>query len=594
MRLGLREWFLTLLVSWGTALALVTELLGACELVKQWPIVAAWVLAVVLAVWRFPRPVIVFRWQWLEGLIAVAIAAIAAILAFTAIVAAPNSADAMAYHLPRVIYWAQQSSVEFFPTPYFNQIMLQPLAEYAMLHGYLITGGDGLVNLVQWIGYCGSVVGVSLIGREMGLNSRGQAITALFAATLPNGVLQASGAKNDYFLAMWLTATVFFALRKAIWRFALALALALGTKATAYLFAPPILAYCLWRSRANWLRAAVATAACVALINGPQYIRNLRLSGSPLGFDSAQGDGFFRWRNEPVSLGAGVSNLLRNTSDQLGSRNPEANRAVYDAVVQLHEWLHLDPQDPATTWRWSVYSAPRNANHEADANNRWHLLILVAAFIAAVAQARRDPQWLIYALALAVSFFGFCLYLKWQPFLARLLLGLFVLSAPLGGWIIARLRWPFIQILICIFLVSTTRLPLTENWTRPLKGERSILHARREDVYFYDMGQWGNQNEFLEAVRLTLESGCSEIGIDVSEFQLEYPYQVLVRAGNPQARFQHTGVQNTSTRFRQPEPKPCAVFCPDCAGNDAKFEIYRRLGRPHTIGRFLLFLSGRG
>ena len=147
--------------------------------------------------------------------LAAGIGAIAAVTAFTAWVSPPNSVDAFGYHLVRVVYWAQAGSVRFFPTHYFNQLSMPPLAEYAMLHTYVLSGGDRLVNLVQWVGFAGSILAVSLIAQALGAGRRGQMLAAVFCATLPNAILQASGAKNDCVLSLWLAAMVYFTLRQA-------------------------------------------------------------------------------------------------------------------------------------------------------------------------------------------------------------------------------------------------------------------------------------------------------------------------------------------------------------------------------------------
>ncbi len=382
-------------------------------------------------------------------------------------------------------------------------------------------------------------------------------------------------------LSLWIVCAVYFALRRdAVW-LGLAAGLAIATKATAFLFLPPLLLAAGVRRR----REIAWIAGGVLLLNAPQFARNIRLSGSALGYDSAQGDGRFRWRNEHPGWRSLASNAVRNISEQLGSRSAAWNQAVYGAALGVHRALWLDPDDPAATWPGAHFDPPRNANHEANANNRWHLALFAAAAVwAAVRRERRMAAW---AAGLAGGFLLFCLYLKWQPFLGRLELPLFVAAVPLGAWLADRWRPACFAAALALFLLSGARLPLVDNWTRPLTGPRSLWHSRRDDDYFRDMGQWHNQASYMEAVDRLAGAHCLLVGIDISENQLEYPFQALLRERTPAVRFFHAGVSGAP-----PPAAPCAVLCPDCIGSQEKIGLYRRVGAPAEIGRFLLFQPG--
>jgi hypothetical protein len=567
---ALRDTILRTLVLLGAAAMAITEVLSLFHLLRPIPVAICWLLALVVIARQTN-----LRWTWsfrpIETAIGLVIALIAGLIAVTALLYPPNSADAMAYHMPRVVYWAQAHSVGFFPTPYLNQIMLQPMTEYVMLHTYLLTGGDHLINLIACGAFIAYGIGVSAIGAALGLSSRAQAIAALLAATLPSAILQASGAKNDSMLTLWLVCAVYFAAKGDAKLLGLAAGLALATKATAFLFLPPMLL----SLRAWKRRQLVWLAAGILLLNGPQYLRNLRLSGSPLGFDSAQANGVYRWRNEHFGPGAIASNVLRNSSEQLGARSPRWNQAVFETVVRIHHALGLNPDDPDTTWPGAVYAPPVNSNHEASANGRWHLLL----FAIAAALAVRSRRWGPYAAGLLAGFLLFCAYLKWQPYLARLELPLFVLAAPLGAWALDCLRPAWLALVPCVFLLSGTRLPLLNNWTRPL------THAT-DRSYFNDMVQWNNRASYLAAADAVRRSGCRVVGIDINQNQLEYPLQALL----PGAFFEHTGVENPSARYADPRlPKPCAVVCLECAGNPKRMDLYRDMSTPLEFGGFLVF-----
>jgi Dolichyl-phosphate-mannose-protein mannosyltransferase len=602
----IRDYFLRALTVFGVALAAITEFLSACGALTRSPLIVCWLIVIILSV-LIARPRLRPQFSLTrDPVVLVSLAGIAVILALTGVTAAfspPNSADAMAYHMPRVLYWAEQASVRFLPTPYFNQIMLQPLAEYAMLHTYLLSGGDHLINFVQWFASLASIVGVSAVAATLFFRARGQAIAALFCVTLPSGILASSGAKNDYWLAMWLVAAVYFGLRFTRTRrpvdaafLGAALGLALLTKATAYLFIPwPLAAIFLLhrRSPRKPFVTGVLLAVAIALtLNAPQYARNYGLSGSVMGFDSAQGDGFFRWRNESFGWKQTASNVLRNLSEQLGARSPAWNERVYRLVADAHRRLGIDLNDPGTTWRWSRFAPPRNANHEADAPNRWHLALLLAIFCLLLWRCARggEAERLLYAVALLCGFLTFCGYLKWQPYLARLLLPLFVLAAPLAGVLEEIPGKGILQFALCLFLLTNARLPATRNWVRPLKGASSVLHTPRDDQYFSDMGQWNNRESYRQAVDVISRADCRMVGIDITNLQLEYPLQALLRERVPGVRFVHTGVENLSRRYAPPAAgRVCAVACLDCAGDEKRTAIYGEFSSVVTVGKFVVF-----
>ncbi len=308
-----------------------------------------------------------------------------------------------------------------------------------------------------------------------------------------------------------------------------------------------------------------------------------------MGADSAFGDRRYRWPNESFGWKQTASNALRNASEQLGARSDAWNRGVYNFVLWAHRLLGIDPNDPATTWPGAVYGPPQNANHEADAPNRLHLAILlaVACLLAWRAIRGRDRERAAYALSLAFGFLAFCAYLKWQPFMARLFLPLFVIGAPL----VSSIRPLWIQAALCILLLDGARRPALENWVRPLKGPHSVLTTPREAQYFADMVQWRDDWPAYGASAAEIErSGCNTIGIDAANFQLEYPLEALLRERNPHIRFEHTGVENASRRYRQPvNSPPCAVVCLHCVGDERRVSLYRDFPAAITEGRFVIF-----
>src|SRR5205807_6843545 len=95
-----------------------------------------------------------------------------------ALVAAPDNADSLSYHLPRIENWVQNRSVELYPTSIHRQAGISPGAEYLLLHLRLLAGFEEFTNVLQWAAALGCAVVVSRIAARLGAGRAGQLIAA--------------------------------------------------------------------------------------------------------------------------------------------------------------------------------------------------------------------------------------------------------------------------------------------------------------------------------------------------------------------------------------------------------------------------------
>ena len=604
-----RRAFLHAAIACGLLVVAFAEGLSVFSAINQLTFACAWagvaVAALTLA-WRRRKTLIpLLRARSYPGwpCVAVVLAAlpILAGIVLSAVYAPPNTIDVLVYHMPRVVFWSQAGDLGFFPTKLYQQLSMPPFHEYVMLHVYILTGSDHFVQLVSLAAFVGCILGVSIIARSFGCGVRGQVAAAVFCLTLPNAILQGSSAKNDMTLAFWLVVAVCFAswrwddfTREQTYGVSAALALAFLTKGTAYLYGPALLGGIFLAqdpiARRSLLRRLPAMIALVLLLNGGYYLRNISDSGRPLGPPSAAARGFFTFANDRFGVETTGSNVLRNATLQLVAR-PAWSEFAYQRVLAIHDFLGWDPNNPATTWIATEYTASEPGNHEATAANPYHVLLFVLC-IGWLTALRRWGRAGWYVLGLVVAALLFCSYLRWQPWHARLHLPLFIATAPVAGLAIEHLRSTVLALAILGGLVWTARIPLLDNELRSLRGPKSVFQLDRALQY---SPHEPNYRQPLERLATVLsQSDCRSIGIDVNRDSRGYHLMAGLLGEDPAFRFQHLGVENLTVRYRPNQPVPCAAVCLNCDRSRPSSSTYLPDSapvEPATFGPHLLYLN---
>ena len=579
---GRRAAALDAAVLWGVAVFAITEALSLFHALTAAGLASAWLLtdlAAAAALRRRTAPMPSLRklfqgaYDGLDSIDLALLCGVALLLAgvgVTAIVAPPNTTDALVYHLPRIVHWLDNRSVAFYATHEIRQLQMPPWAEYAMLQFHGLTGGDRFDCLVQWFSLVGSLAGVSLIAKRLGAGMRGQVLAAVVCATIPQGLLEASGAKNDYITAFWLVALVYYLPGNA-WRAGAALGLACLTKSIALVFAPPLVAAVVLMRLPVSSKAirGLALAALVALgLNLPHFVRNYRLFHSIVG-PASETNGY-AYTNGRFGAGPLLSNVLRNLALDAGTPFGSFNRAVEAGVVRVLAAAGENPNDPRTTWDYTEFHVLPFSLHEANAGNPLHavLILLVCGILLwrVKAMEYRPALWL--AIGLIAAFLLFCAVFRWQPWHTRLLLPLFALWAAVTGAVLARSWSHGATAALSLFLLLAATPEVFANHLRPLLGTGgNIFNTPREELYFADLA--GLETPYRDAVQFVESSHCAEIGLDLSQGGNEYPLDVLLRQQSSRP-IRNVFVTNASRVYdraadQATHQSPACVICPNCA-----------------------------
>lgn len=536
--LGWRDAVMRAALAWGMGVLGSTEALGAFSALAFGPVLATWLSAhVALLVWIWPRrakltwPKIAPHHLLLAALPTLALA--------TSLLAPPNTPDALSYHLPRQAMWIQQRSVEHFLTINDRALMMPPLAEMMQAHALLLSGSDAFANLPQCLAYALGLVVASLLARELGGGPRAQGLAALVFATLPMAWHEASSAKNDLLVALWLAIVACSAFRLARsgphplveWLAAgAALGLAFATKTTALIFCLPVLgllARAFWRTP----RPAALFAVIALLPVMPHALRNFTWYGTPLGVHRAE-DGGAQNVSVPTLRGT-ASNLLRNATLHLATPSPEVNRKLFSVVSRLHTWMGADVNDPRTTLWVLHYGVDWGPADEMVAGAPIQLLLGLATALVLLSRGPRTGPTGLAIVAIGGALLLYCLVLKWQPAGARLHLPAFVVLAAVIAAMAEKLGGAAVAVAAGLCVLGW--LPSAETSDRPLGHGPRLWDVSRWDNYFrFDPSEAARQEA---CVRALLAAKISSLQI-VTRHGFPWPLmRRWQREAGPGARF---------------------------------------------------------
>lgn len=491
----------------------------------------------------------------------------------------PYNWDSQTYHLPRIMHWAQNGSVEHYATNILRQVSSPVLAEFVNLHVYVLTGSDLFFNLLQCISFLLGVFLVYEICGRIGGRRAGCFLSALLYLSMPIGFAEALTTQVDLYATLMLLVYVRLLMELILEErkltasrencgmvVLLSLSVAFG-----YLIKPSVLfgmlIFAIWLllicirrrdSLREILRLLGCAVPCLLAVLLPEFVRNYQtfhaLASAGTGQRQLVGTlqpsylliNFMKnlvynlpvrfWKGGSETLAAVVGNLAALLGVKLNAPSISEDGRVF-ALHSAGEYRHDMALNPVIVWSFLICS-----------------ILLVLRGLLRRGKLTRMQRGFFWSAA--ASFLVFCVFLRWEPFVSRYMTSYLALLCPLIAVSVQELFFQGavrgVRCAVFALLAGCCLAELLGAAWYHVDMCRSDKAGMRPVGYFASRGTYHSHADLCHAV---MKQGCRRIGLYMTEDSYEYP---LWRMLDQAEEIEHVGVTNETQSLQR------ADFVPDC------------------------------
>lgn len=500
---------------------------------------------------------------------------------YFSLVTPTNNWDSMTYHMPRIMHWAQNRSIAHYASNSVRQITSPILSELVNLNVYILCNkNDILLNLLQWSAYITCTIYVRGICIRLGCKKLLGDLAGMMFMTLPIAFAETMTTQNDLFAAMWLLIFVYLLLDlfecehllfKEHWHICVILGMCI---ALGYLTKPSVmfgmaifllgLLICVIKRKdalLNILKLMSCALCTLVTIVLPELLRNW--------FS-------FNAFTDPI---AGPKQLvgtldirylficfLKNFVHNIPNRYfPKIEAFISHCVYYIAYLLKVDINARSISEggrEFFIYEY--NTYHHDFAVNPviwWSVLICVIYLLVSYRKVKLGKLQLIYIIGSILSFSIFCVFLRWERFVTRYMIGylallcpvvVIILNASIGQ--VRQKRQKSYALIGVLFFVSLVELyHVTDfhlNNSKYMDGNRNI-----EYFHNYDEGRY---TAFNDVVQYLEENNYTTVGIITSEDAYEYPLWAML--SDKSIIMKHIAVENITGKYEDVNFSPECIF----------------------------------